>query len=78
MVRDINTIYAEVNDPNTVKSNLIVKGNILLGNDDKNIISLINPRKYLVYIDNFGEVNKLELEPNKLLCFDNNCELKLV
>lgn len=77
MVRDSSTIYAEVNDEDTVLSeDLLVDGILLLGANNKNIKEVIDSSQYgaIVFMLS-GEIQILPIQPNKKLGTDVNGNL---
>ena len=80
MVRDINTIYAEANDPDTVLTKdaitVLKDGGLVLGNGGKTVRDL-EDLNAIVYVDN-GVAQVLPIQPNKRLGTDANGNLAWV
>lgn len=77
MVRDSSTIYAEVNDEDTVLSeDLLVNGILLLGANNKNIKDIVDSSQYgaIVFMLS-GEIQILPIQPNKKLGINANGNL---
>ena len=78
MVRDKNTILAEVNDEDTVKvskqSSQIVEDGFIIGVDNKTILQKTMDYGAIIYLSN-GQIQELKIQPNKRLGLDTNGNL---
>lgn len=77
MIRDKLKIYAEPNNPNSVRTTEILTANKLLkASNTREIVKLNTTKQGIFYTDASGNAQFLEAEPNKILVTDSEGNLK--